>query len=188
MWVGVFSMASLGKFLQAISNQIEISHVEIVQKEMENHDDLLNFIATQSRLIVIDKESFTVVNHLVKDAMECVTEFKNEYIEPDKYELISVDASAYTADEDGYTSIAASGMVVREGVIALSKDLLKRWEFGTNIVLVRKEEDGKYLVLGKYKVEDMMNKRYKNACDVFMTDKEKVEMFGRRNLFLAVER
>ncbi|MFP3868527.1 MAG: hypothetical protein ACLFUU_10250 [Desulfobacteraceae bacterium] len=82
---------------------------------------------------------------------------------------------------DSRPGITASGLRVREGIVALSRDLEYRLglEFGDEIRL-----EG----LGTYEFQDRMARRCRKKADIFMNSYWKAKRFGvRRNVLLLKE-
>jgi 3D (Asp-Asp-Asp) domain-containing protein len=93
----------------------------------------------------------------------------------DYNQVLKVTVTAYNAEEgqtDADPLIAASMRKVREGTVAVSRDLFDQgWVFGKKIRI-----EG----LGIFEINDLMNKRYKKRVDVFMWDKDQARAFGKR--------
>lgn len=87
----------------------------------------------------------------------------------------TVTVTAYNPVEDQCDSdplIAASMRKVREGTIAVSRDLFDQgWVFGKKVRI-----EG----LGIFEINDLMNKRYSRRIDIFMWDEGKARKFGKR--------
>jgi len=109
------------------------------------------------------------------------------FIQLDGQDSLNVIATAYTnsADEtDDTPNITATGKTVSPKYIACSKDIIKQWGYGTKVILAAKTSNGGLVSFGEYEIQDTMNERYTNACDVFMWDKEDALLFGRREMRL----
>ncbi len=90
---------------------------------------------------------------------------------------------------------AASGKIVREGYVAISKDLESRFPLGSFIEIVivceinqegdclgsESQEKGDFFRL---KIEDRMHPRKKNQVDIFFMCKQDAVKFGRRKALL----
>ena len=91
--------------------------------------------------------------------------------------VIIVTASAYTPVECG-GSLAADGTACKAGcTVAVSRDL--------------KHLMGKVIHIegvGKRRVNDLMNARWKQAIDVYMSTTREAKEFGRRELAIKVMR
>ncbi|MDI6785484.1 MAG: 3D domain-containing protein [bacterium] len=90
-----------------------------------------------------------------------------------------VTATAYTPsifECDSSPFITASGRKVRDGMIAVSRDLYKILPFGSKVRIKNKI----------YIVEDLMNKRWKKRIDFFMWSKESARTFGKRSVVIEV--
>ena len=99
----------------------------------------------------------------------------------EKYDVIEVTATTYKATEnetDSTPLITASGFKInpknakRHRIIAVSRDLKKKYKFGTR---VKVSGAGKYS--GEYVVRDVMNKRYKKRIDILIGHKDKQNKF-----------
>lgn len=102
---------------------------------------------------------------------------------------IAVDAIATgyssTVDQtDSTPFITAANTRVRQGVLALSRDLLKRYtpdapfDFG-DVVYVSG--------IGKFIVEDSMNRRWHRRADIWFTDRPTAIEFGKRRVRISTE-
>jgi 3D (Asp-Asp-Asp) domain-containing protein len=78
-----------------------------------------------------------------------------------------VTVTAYTPYESSNTT--STGKQVKEGYIAASRDLVKKWGYGSTIMI-----DG----IGVFELEDTMSNKYKNRIDVFMYDHSDAIEFG----------
>jgi 3D (Asp-Asp-Asp) domain-containing protein len=79
---------------------------------------------------------------------------------------------ANEAETDSTPNITASGFKItnpkKHRIIAVSRDLKKKYKFGQKIRIVGA---GKYS--GTYKVQDVMNKRYKKRIDILIGTNDK---------------
>jgi 3D (Asp-Asp-Asp) domain-containing protein len=93
-----------------------------------------------------------------------------ETITPEIVTLTTYRASE--AETDSTPNITASGFKItnpkKHRIIAVSRDLKKKYKFGQKIRIVGA---GKYS--GTYKVQDVMNKRYKNRIDILIGTNDK---------------
>lgn len=87
-----------------------------------------------------------------------------------EYETVTLTTYSPTEGEtDSTPNITASGFKIsskhpeRHKIIAISRDLKKKWKFNTKI---RITNGGKYN--GVYTVKDVMNKRYKKRIDILV--------------------
>jgi len=96
------------------------------------------------------------------------------------HDIVTATTYKLTARENGpYGNVLASGFKVNkkypqsDRIIAVSRDLLKRYPFGT-LILIKgtKEFDG------VWRVEDVMNKRWKNKIDLLINFKTKSNKFN----------
>ncbi len=83
--------------------------------------------------------------------------------------------TAYTPDSgetDSSPFITASNNRVREGILAVSRDLYRKgWSFGKKVYIVN---------VGVFTIDDLLSERARNQVDVFMFDKDKAIQFGRK--------
>jgi len=97
------------------------------------------------------------------------------------HKALRVTVTAYnpTASQtDSDPLIAASMRKVREGTIAVSRDLFDQgWVFGKKVRI-----EG----LGIFEINDLMNKRYTKRIDVFMWDESQAKKFGKRTIKAAL--
>ena len=93
-----------------------------------------------------------------------------ESITPEIVTLTTYRASE--AETDSTPNITASGFKItnpkKHRIIAVSRDLKKKYKFGQKIRIVGA---GKYS--GTYRVHDVMNKRYKNRIDILIGANDK---------------
>ncbi len=137
---------------------------------------IYNHMVSGESLIAITKLEKTVAELEIK-----IKESKNQK-KHDNIELISVMVTAYNpvkAQTDNTPMTTASNKKVKEGMIALSRDLEKEFgfKFGDEIFL---------LGLGKFIFEDRMNKRWKRRVDILMMSKKKARGFGIQCSFLVI--
>ena len=97
----------------------------------------------------------------------------NELIETLTPEIVTLTTyKASEAETDSTPNITASGFKItnpkKHRIIAVSRDLKKKYKFGQKIRIVGA---GKYS--GTYKVQDVMNKRYKNRIDILIGANDK---------------
>ena len=102
----------------------------------------------------------------------------NSHIEvskPISYETVTLTTYSPTEGEtDSTPHLTASGFKIdknnpkRHRIIAVSRDLKKKWPFGTK---VRIKNAGKYN--GVYTVKDVMNKRHENRIDILIGEDDK---------------
>jgi 3D (Asp-Asp-Asp) domain-containing protein len=90
---------------------------------------------------------------------------------------INVTLTAYNAtkaqcDDTPFTT--ASSIRVREGIVALSRDLEKRYnlKFGDLIYI-----EG----IGLFEFQDRMHRRWKNKVDIFMWSRQRAIQFGKQS-------
>lgn len=63
-------------------------------------------------------------------------------------------------------------------IIAISRDLIKKYPFHTKVLLVGTGEDD-----GIYKVEDLMNARFKNRIDILVNGTHKLIMYDSVKIY-----
>ncbi len=105
---------------------------------------------------------------------------------PRRHDLvIHVTATAYTSTRDQTDStpfITASMARVRPGIIAMSRDLLKRYtpgapfDFGDQVEIIG---------LGVFQVEDTMNRRYSKRIDIWLPDRQDAYAWGVQELLIG---
>lgn len=95
--------------------------------------------------------------------------------------VLTVTVTAYNPVEEQTDSdplIAASMRKVREGTVAVSRDLFDQgWVFGKKIRI-----EG----VGIFEINDLMNKRYSKRIDIFMWDENQARSFGKRDIRAAL--
>jgi 3D (Asp-Asp-Asp) domain-containing protein len=108
----------------------------------------------------------------LKNAEAKINEYVNE-IEP--LEVVTITTYTPTIEEcDSTPLITASGFKLdslnpkRHRIIAVSRDLKRKYKFGTKL---RIKGAGKYD--GTYVVRDVMNKRFRNRIDILVGKKDK---------------
>ena len=86
---------------------------------------------------------------------------------------------------DSSPYITASGFKLdrknpkKDRVIAVSRDLMQKLDFGDTVIL---EGIGEWD--GEYVVHDLMNKRFKNRIDILINPKDKPTMFKEAKLMI----
>lgn len=103
-----------------------------------------------------------------------------------------VRATAYNSlpgQTDSSPFITATGTRVRPGVVALSRDLLRTFPYGSKIML--EDMSGRYnnLLKGRiFIVEDTMAARKTNSLDIWMGTRSEAIRFGARTLRITAVR
>ncbi|MDB5046266.1 MAG: hypothetical protein JWQ08_2316, partial [Deinococcus sp.] len=103
-----------------------------------------------------------------------------------------VRATAYNSlpgQTDSSPFITATGTRVRPGVVALSRDLLRSFPYGSKIML--EDMSGRYnnLLRGRvFVVEDTMAARKTNSLDIWMGTRSEAIQFGARTLRITAVR
>ena len=99
-----------------------------------------------------------------------------------------VRATAYSSDvgqTDSTPFITATGTRVRPGVIALSRDLLRVFPYGSRVTL----QDSAGLLTGRvFIVEDTMNVRLSNTIDIWMGSRAQAYQWGARTVTVTAVR
>lgn len=99
-----------------------------------------------------------------------------------------VRATAYSSDvgqTDSSPFVTATGSRVRPGVIALSRDLLRTFPYGSRVTL----QDSAGILNGRvFIVEDTMNARLRNTIDVWMGSRSQAYQWGRRTVTITAVR
>lgn len=88
-------------------------------------------------------------------------------------EIVTVTTyKAVEAETDDTPNITASGFKItnpkKHRIIAVSKDLKRKWGWGTKVRVV-----GAGKLSGTYYVRDLMNKRYRKRIDILIGNKDK---------------
>ncbi|GAA4016546.1 hypothetical protein GCM10022631_31180 [Deinococcus rubellus] len=100
----------------------------------------------------------------------------------------TVRATAYNSEvgqTDASPFITATGTRVRPGVIALSRDLLRVFPYGTRVTL----RDSAGLLNGRvFIVEDTMNVRLANTIDIWMGSRSQAIQWGARTVRITALR
>ena len=100
----------------------------------------------------------------------------------------TVNSTAYNSEvgqTDNSPFITATGTRVRPGVVALSRDLLRIFPYGTRVTI----QDSAGLMAGRvFIVEDTMNVRIANTVDVWMPNRSQAIQWGRRTIKITAVR
>ena len=103
-----------------------------------------------------------------------------------------VHSTAYNStpgQTDSSPYVTATGTRVRSGVVALSRDLLARFPYGTRITI--EDLSGRYssVLRGRvFVVEDTMHPRIGNTVDVWMGSRSEAMAWGTRNIRITAVR
>ena len=96
--------------------------------------------------------------------------------------VIVTGYSSTPGQTDSTPFITAWNTTVQDGVIALSRDLLKRYTLGAPFAFGDIVEiEG----LGVFTVEDTMNRRWTNRADIWFPTRAEAKRFGSRELLLT---
>ncbi|MFH1754558.1 MAG: hypothetical protein ABIA59_02535, partial [Candidatus Latescibacterota bacterium] len=99
--------------------------------------------------------------------------------------ILKVLATGYSSSEmetDDTPFITAANTRTRQGVVALSRDLLKPYtpdapfSFGDHIIISG---------LGEFIVEDSMNDRWQKRMDIWFPSRQEAFHFGKKNLYIS---
>jgi 3D (Asp-Asp-Asp) domain-containing protein len=92
---------------------------------------------------------------------------------------ISVTVTMYAPGKSKMGRITASGQACRRGVIALSKDLEKKWglKFGDVVEVVG---------LGTFSFQDRMHPKWLRKVDIWVPSEREANTFGKRPAVLVV--
>jgi len=93
-------------------------------------------------------------------------------------ESVFVDVSAYVM---GHTT--STGKRAKVGHLAGSKDLIKKWGYGSKIALYKLGKNKIFNIIGVYQLEDRMNDRYVKTLDIRMDDYDEAVEWGRRKMY-----
>lgn len=133
------------------------------------------------------------LNHPVK--VETISEKQNITQQPvaaryTRARSIIARATAYNSlasQTDSTPHITATGTRTRPGVIALSRDLLKVFPYGSRVRI--QDLTGKYNFRNRiFIVEDTMNKRKRNSVDIWMYRYRDAIQFGARKVRVTAVR
>ena len=107
----------------------------------------------------------------------------NEMIKTITPEIVTVTTyKAVEEETDSTPLITASGTKIvnpkKQRIIAVSKDLRKKWKWGTK---VRVTGIGK--LSGTYYVRDLMNKRYRKRIDILIGNKDKQVKYKKVKIY-----
>ncbi len=96
--------------------------------------------------------------------------------------LLATGYSSSVAETDNTPYITASNTRTRTGVVALSRDLLKRYttdapfDFGDRIYIAGH---------GVFSVEDSMNPRWQKRIDIWFPSRTEAVYFGKKNVYVS---
>jgi 3D (Asp-Asp-Asp) domain-containing protein len=93
---------------------------------------------------------------------------------------VPVHITAYNpvpGQTDDTPFITASADYVRDGIVALSRDLETTLELEFGDIVVLETRDGEFL--GEFEFQDRMNKRWRNKVDIFMWKVKDARKFGK---------
>lgn len=104
--------------------------------------------------------------------------------QPSRFATVRVEVTAYTssvAETDSTPNVTASGTVPGPGTLAVSRDLLGRFPYGSDVVFVSVggENCGGWVPEAPMRVADTMNARLKNHMDIWLETPEEARNWGR---------
>lgn len=131
------------------------------------HYDNINSIKIyEFELKKIGDELFVVKleNTLLKEEIKKISENNVKNVTVTAYSPRKIET-----DDD--PTVTASMTKVREGIIAVSRDLFENgWTFGKKVYIKGH---------GVFEIQDLMNERFENRIDVFMWNTKKARKFGK---------
>ena len=96
---------------------------------------------------------------------------------PDDAAIVNV--TAYVMGKN-----TSTGKNVKIGYIAATKELIKRWGYGSKLALYRKTDSG-FVMYGTYILEDRMHDNLKNTVDIYMGSYKEAVNFGRQKMWIV---
>lgn len=177
-----------------VRDQIESTEEEEVENITKIEIEETPNIAPEIVFLFLLAKEYDIYEEYKEDLQEEVFEEQRiEVARLDDYDvidedIIQVSVTAYTnSPKEGWgnPNITANGTRVRDGIVAVSPDLLEKWGFETQIALMRKDGD-EYKKVGVYQIEDRTHDRWRRTVDVFMFDRSEALKFGRRRLYAAL--
>jgi len=136
---------------------------------------------------ILDGEEYSFFAYSGKNMNIPSEEDKISYTLPLNAESVEVSAYTRSVKEGTIRGITSSGDMVQEGYIAGSRDLVKKYGYGTIFNLYGKDRSGNFYHYGRYVLKDKMHPRYKNTIDIYMEKYSDAMDFGRRKMFFVVE-
>lgn len=130
--------------------------------------------STKQRTLLLG--SSLAENKAMVHRLYCLLEDKEHMIQSlSRGRMLTVTAySPAVGQTDSTPFITASNRRVRDGIIAVSRDLYsKGWEFGRHVYVKG---------MGVFTIEDLMHSRKRNQVDIFMFDTHRALQFGRRKM------
>jgi 3D (Asp-Asp-Asp) domain-containing protein len=112
----------------------------------------------------------------LQQAMSLLQECFGGTVELSQVRTLPVTLTAYSSTEDQCDDtphITASNKPVRNGIIAVSNDLMEEWglTFGQRVLIPGH---------GLFEVQDRMNRRWQKKVDIWHNDREAARLFGRQ--------
>lgn len=106
---------------------------------------------------------------------------KTPTMTPDSVDKRTLTVTAYSPrpiETDGNPLQTASSKRVREGIVAVSRDLFQRgWSFGKKVYV---EDHGVFII------DDLMSSSKKQCIDIFMFNTDKALEFGKKRLAVVL--
>jgi 3D (Asp-Asp-Asp) domain-containing protein len=162
-----------------VSLPLWTGNIENVQSKQENIALSEHMALISDRNEVIAGRNETIANQLrTIDQLEGILSyaFDQEY-SGQAFKTMTVTATAYTAREEECNSepwITASGTPSRVGVIAVSRDMEKLGIKLGDVIIIKG--------MGMFRVEDRMNKRWKNRVDILHANLQAAKLFAKRQV------
>ena len=138
------------------------------------HERQHNIIASQDvKISTLQQELSIAQIELSRDDVLIANLLKGwERSKPVFNKLVTITVyTSRTQETDSTPWTTASNKKVRPGTLAISRDLLSLIPYGTEVVLAG---------YGSFVVTDTMNKRYKNAVDIWSGDLKAAQLHGRK--------
>jgi 3D (Asp-Asp-Asp) domain-containing protein len=122
------------------------------------------------------REALTQATTELQQAMSLLQECFGAPVELSRVRTLPVTLTAYSSTEDQCDDtphITASNKPVRNGIIAVSHDLMTEWglTFGQRVLIPGH---------GLFEVQDRMNRRWQKKVDIWHNDREAARLFGRQ--------
>jgi 3D (Asp-Asp-Asp) domain-containing protein len=121
-------------------------------------------------------EALTLATTELQQAMAILQECFGAPVDLSQVRTLPVTLTAYSSTEDQCDDtphITASNKPVRNGIIAVSHDLMTEWglTFGQRVLIPGH---------GLFEVQDRMNRRWQKKVDIWHNDREAARLFGRQ--------
>lgn len=134
-----------------------------VNREARHQQEIADILKTEMQV----KDSLGTYIEEMAAALDLFTE---------GHPLVFTAYNALVGQTDDTPNITASNKEIFPGVLALSRELIRRYGHGGEI-----DYGQKVWVVVPMQVEDTMNKRWRGRGDVYMLDYDQAREFGRRS-------